>query len=321
MKVWTYRNWMRRVFGSIMLIMPMPIAGCGTHVTPMPRQLSEQRAQAARTWVGKKAFDRVLIVVFENQDYDVVKADPIFAKWASRGASFRNFYGLFHPSYPNYLAMVGGRRYPTAGDNQNTFDGRTVADLLADKGLTWKNYAEGYPGRAGHCFLGDTSGRYARKHVPFLSFRSVQEAGCENVVNADQFDVDVASGSLPTYSFYSPDLDNDGHDPVLWRRKGLDKAAKWLDKFMTYRFPEPKWGATLIVLTFDESARQGSYNHIYTVLLGNMVKSTKEVDASAPDTLDFPYNHYDVLRTVEENFMAGALPEQAAATPILGIWR
>ena len=47
---------------------------------------------------------------------------------------------------------------------------RSLADTLAVAGKTWKTYAEDlpYPG-----FTGGSSGRYAKKHDPFLYFRDV----------------------------------------------------------------------------------------------------------------------------------------------------
>ena len=69
---------------------------------------------------------------------------------------------------------------------------------------------------------------------------------------------------------------------------------------------------TLIVVTFDESASQTT-NHIYTVFLGAMVK-TGYVE-------EHPYNHDNVLRTVEENFGLGTLgAEDATSSPITQVW-
>ncbi len=46
-------------------------------------------------------------------------------------------------------------------------------------------------------------------------------------------------------------------------------------------------------MTFDESeAPERKSNHIYTVFLGDMVKPGQKVDTH--------YNHYDILRTIED---------------------
>ena len=48
-----------------------------------------------------------------------------------------------------------------------------------------------------------------------------------------------------------------------------------------------------MVVTFDESEGNINPERIYTVFLGAMVKPQEVTDA---------YNHYSVLRTIEDNF-------------------
>lgn len=274
-------------------------------------------AAPARGW-----FSRVLIVVIENQDYRDVIADPYFGALAERGASFTNFHGLFHPSYGNYLSMVSGRGHSTIDDKQEDFDEPTIADTLraarspSGQALTWKNYAEGYP--AGACFLGATrpSERYARKHVPFLSFTSIQRTDeCRNVVPADIFEADHRAGRLPAYMLYSPDLDHDGHDPTTDPPVGLIKASRWLESFLEPLLQDERFmDETLTVVTFDESNAKWfpDDNHIYTVFLGNMVH---------PGRFDQSYNHYNVLRTIEVNFGLPPLADgDGCAQPITDVW-
>ena len=136
-------------------------------------------------------FDHVLIVVLENQNYESAIRNDLLKSLAQKGAIFSNFGNLYHYSYPNYLAMIAGSDFGThkprlLSDNQRTFNDdnkhRTIADLL-----NWKNYAEDYSASptAQKPFLGDGKGRYARKHVPFLSFREVQNKSFHNVVAVD----------------------------------------------------------------------------------------------------------------------------------------
>jgi len=259
------------------------------------------------TWAGGLLFDRVIIIVLENTDYEDAIRDPYLKSLASQGTLFSNLHGNFHPSYANYLAMVGGDFFGTVFDQQKTINAPTVADLLEAKKLTWKNYAEGYPG---NCFLGNSSGNYARKHVPFLSFKGIQSdpARCARVVNAEEFTNDLQSGSLPTYSFYSPNMDNDGHDT------DLATASRWLKGLLTPILADSKlMERTLIEITFDESK---SYlnNHIYTAFLGGPVKKGYIETQST--------SHYEVLRTIEENFRLGTLHEDdEESSPITTVWK
>lgn len=45
----------------------------------------------------------------ENTDYDKAAGDPNMAWLASQGITLSNYYGVTHPSEPNYVASVGGK--------------------------------------------------------------------------------------------------------------------------------------------------------------------------------------------------------------------
>jgi acid phosphatase len=290
-----------------------------------------------------KHFDHVLIVVLENQDYESAIRNDLLKSLARKGAIFSNFGNLYHYSYPNYLAMIAGSDFGKhkpllTSDNQRTFnednEHRTIADLL-----NWKNYAEDYPASptAQKPFLGGRKGRYVRRHVPFLSFRAVQNKSFRNVVAVDThaqdnafvtdisgFIADPQKHPLPEYMFYSPNLDDDGHDPTSNPQEGLKKAADWLRVFLTtwLHFDDTTWvpkdeqmKRTLVIVTFDESEGNNKPERIYTVFLGAMVK---------PQEVAAAYNHYSVLRTIEDNFGLDPIQRESGdvtASVITGIWK
>ena len=304
---------------------------------------AENASTGASPALPPKHFDHVLIVVLENQSYESAIQNDLLKSLAKNGAIFSNFGNLYHYSYPNYLAMIAGSDFGTHkpqlfSDNQRTFNAdsehRTIADLL-----NWKNYAEDYPATptAGEPFLGDRKGRYARKHVPFLSFRSIQNKSFHNVVAVDthaqdnafvtdvgSFIADPQTHPLPEYMFYSPNLDDDGHDPTSNPQEGLKKAADWLRVFLTtwLHFSDTTWVPkdepmkhTLVIVTFDESEGNNKPERIYTVFLGAMVK---------PQEITAGYNHYSVLRTIEDNFGLDPIHKESgdgAASVITGIWK
>jgi len=262
--------------------------------------------KSPENWPGGLLFDRVLIVVLENTNYSTAIREPYLRDLASQGTLFSNFHGVIHPSYQNYLALVGGRLFFTLGGRQRTLNAPSVVDLIEKRGLTWKNYAEGYPG---NCFLGSQEGHYVRRHVPFLSFKSIQEhpERCARVVPAQQFDQDRASGQLPNFMLYTPNMDNTGHDT------GVGFASLWLKSFLDPLLADASFmERTLVVVTFDES-RDYWHNHIYTLFLGPMVKQGF-VDAER-------YSLYHLLRTVEDNFGLGTLSiGDGGADPVLSAW-
>ena len=301
------------------------------HASKSEAGKEEEAARAARR-AKAHHFDRVLIIVLENTDYERAMQDPSLAALASQGASFTNFHALFHPSYPNYLAMVAGtdfglhRRGSYWGDRQVNFPNdaahRTIADRLVTAGLDFKQYAEELP--PGACPWGisalhvaDKRGNYVRRHVPFLSFREVQEKWCDHVIpvdsaKADNYFAQDAKKGLVAYSFYTPNMNHDGHDTTA------QVAGAWVKKFLDEAFPEKLRKSTLVVVTFDESGGNED-NRIYTVFLGDMVKPANQQDAA---TLARRYTHYSVLRTIEENFGLEPLTSNDRdAQPITGIWK
>jgi hypothetical protein len=242
-----------------------------------------------------RLFDKYLVIVFENQHYDSVMQNSYFKNLTSHGVLFTNFSALTHPSYPNYLGMVAGSTFQVKSNIQQNLTNSSIADLLEMQNLTWKNYAADYPG---NCSLGSSynKGLYQRKHVPFLSFQSIQlnSTRCGHVVPATQFEIDWKSRQLPNYSFYSPNMNDSGHDT------NLKIASNWLQSFLGPLLSDSKgMASTIIQITFDEAYPVTGDNRVYTLLIGPMV---------APGlTINTAYNHYDMLRTVEHNFQLGTL--------------
>jgi hypothetical protein len=163
----------------------------------------------------------------------------------------------------------------------------------------------------------DGRGNYARKHVPFLSFREVQEKFCDRVIRvdsskADNFFVQDAKKGLVAYSFYTPNMNHDGHDTTV------QAAGAWVRKFLDETFPEKLRKGTLVVVTFDEAGGNAD-NRILTLFLGDMVKDASQQD---PKVLARHYTHYSVLRTIEDNFGLEPLTaNDREASPITDIWK
>jgi hypothetical protein len=252
-------------------------------------------------------FRKVFIVVLENTSYEDALAQPFLGDLAARGALLTNFFAEARPSFPNYVALTAGSTYGIVSNADVTLDVPHVGDLIEATGRSWKAYGEGYPG---HCFLGSQAGLYVRKHMPFVSFLNVQTnaSRCARIVDASGLDADIANGTLPDYALYVPDLDNSGHDT------GIAFADQWLAQAFGPRLEDPRFmDGMLFVVTFDEGAHGGP-NHIYTVLHGPGV-----VPGSRSSSR---YDHYSLLRTIEDVLGLGTLGQQDAAAPaIAGVWR
>ena len=297
---------------AVCALISFELSSFALHAAPQPRSDVQ----------SGKHFDHVVIVILENQGAREALADANIASLVKGGAWFSNYFGLAHPSLPNYLALVAGSTFGVERDHVPApLKSRTIVDRLEQRGLTWKSYAEDYPGK---CFLGSVAGEgrltpqakptglYAKKHVPLLAFESIQKnpARCARVVNAREFMRDARSGHLPNYSFYSPNVFNDGHDT------SLATASAWLKGFVqSLRGTLGMHQRTLLVVTWDEGGEEDSrHNQVLTIFLGDVVN---------PGRYDAKLTHYSLLRTIEDNFGLEPLTKGDRTAPAMpaSVWR
>jgi hypothetical protein len=234
---------------------------------------------------------------------------------------------------------------------------RTLPGQLAAAGLTWKAYMEDMgndPRRdAASCAhvainarettqLAQIGDQYAARHNPFVYFHSIidDRATCDaHVVNLARLPQDLhESATTANYIFITPNLCNDGHDALCvdGRRGGLAAINEFLKKWVPLITRSPAFLADgLVIITFDESDGAGAEGssaccgelalpgatfkpgfkgpgggRIGAVVLSRFVK---------PGTVSaLPYNHYSLLRTVEQIF--GLPPLGYAAEPNLKVF-
>ncbi len=208
----------------------------------------------------------------------------------------------------------------------------TVAGQLEAKGLTWKAYLEdmGTPCRhpaynaqddTQQAEVGD---QYAARHNPFVYFHALTDSP-----TCAQHDVDLSElpgdlqqvSSTANLTYITPNLCNDGHDSpcVDGRPGGLVSADAWLRTWVPKILASPAYQRDgLLVITFDE-ADTGSTSGadaccdegpgpntplpgIYGLgggRTGAVLLSPYVVPGTWNDT---GYNHYGLLRTIEDTF-------------------
>lgn len=283
---------------------------------------------------GKRAFDRVLVIMFENQYRAYVMQNQYMRNLARQGIDLRASFGVMHPSQTNYIASIAGELCNVTSDNPNNplLSQRTIVDLIeeAPGDLSWKAYMQSYCPQAQPWtpeLVPVDQKPYYVKHNPFASFANIvrNPARWKRIVDETELFSDVLNGQLPEFAWFTPNIWNDGHytdgtyeapDP---RAPALvDQLASWLEGFFhRLRFPgkdshlPPR---TLVVVTFDESDFENAWdagnasaydgpNQIYTVLLGDMI---------TPGVEDEGYNHYSLIKTIEINFGLGSLGKNDA---------
>jgi hypothetical protein len=247
-------------------------------------------------------FEHIFVMMLENQLVDAVLGNAFLKQLASRGTFLSNSFGVTHPSQPNYIAAIAGAPLGVTSDNQVDLEATNLVDLLEEKQVTWKAYMEDLPQDK----TKNSKGLYFRKHNPFVSFTNIRTKPerLARIVHADELARDVANNTLPQFAWYTPNIQNDGHTPPDSFEPGnparrVDFIAQFVEGELPPLLAQQNFSkGTLVVLTFDESVPH-SDNHIYTALLGDGVP----VGMMVPER----YDHYGLLRTVEENFGLGTL--------------
>ncbi|MGV9247119.1 alkaline phosphatase family protein [Streptomyces sp. NPDC003710] len=248
--------------------------------------------------------DHVVVVVFENHAYSQVigsSSAPYINSLKSGGANLTQSYAETHPSQPNYFAMFSGSTQGITDDSCYTpgfSSAPNLASELIAAGRTWASYNESLPSQGSTTC---SSGKYARKHNPWFGFGNVPTSSAKTFA---QFPTDYST--LPQVSFVVPNLCSDMHDCSVstgdtWLKNNLGAYATWA-----------KTHNSLLVVTFDEDDRL-SGNRIPTVLYGQPV--------TAGSSSSTTYNHYDLLRTLEDTQgLTTHAGNAASAKDITGVW-
>ena len=287
----------------------------------------------SRSGAPQRAFDHVLVIMFENQYRSYVLENPYMRRLADQGIELGGYFGVMHPSQTNYIASIAGALCNVSSDDlPPMLAERTIVDLLeeAPGRLRWKAYMESYVPQATPwtpSFAPADAPPYYIKHNPFSSYDLIvrNEARWQRIDNEAALFADLLNGDLPEYAWFTPNIWNDGHwvngtpEQSKPRAPGLvDQLAVWLEGFLSrLRFPGPRSHLpprSLVVVTFDESDFEADYepdlasaydgpNQVYTVLLGDGIEPGFETEG---------YNHYSLLRTIEVNFGLGHLGKNDA---------
>jgi len=217
----------------------------------------------------------------------------------------------------------------------------TVADQLSARGLSWKGYMQdmGTPCRHPSPNTFDSTQQakaddeYAARHDPFVYFHSIVDSpSCASgVVDLSALPADLA-GSTPNLAYITPDLCEDGHDAPCadGRPGGLTSADAFLRTWVPRIMASPAYrSGGLIVITFDESdgptsdssACCGEGPGPNTPLPGLLGLGGGRVGAlllspyvKAGASSSTPYNHYGLLRTIEDLFGLGHLGYASTAS-------
>ena len=253
--------------------------------------------------------DHVFLIVEENKSFSQIvgSADaPYINGLIKRSALATNYFGLFHPSLPNYIALTSGSNHGITDDRGafgNVIGATNIADRLEAAGKTWKEYAESMPSSG----FDRDSGLYAVRHNPFVDYRDIAgnaQRVRSHVVSFTRLATDLRSAeTTPDFAFITPNLQDDMHDGPV------SAGDKWLAREVPLILRSAAFTTTrsVLIVAWDE----GSFldNHIATILAGSSVKAGYRSATR--------YDHYALLHTIEAAWGLPPLTTNDAGAPVM----
>jgi phosphatidylinositol-3-phosphatase len=257
----------------------------------------------------------VMVVMMENKNYSEVigQADqPFTNSLASDYGLAINSYSLVPHSLPNYLEIVSGSEQGVTDDNppsSHSFPtAPTIADQLAQVGISAKAYAEDLPADPGN-----DNGEYVVRHVPWPYFPNAPIT----LADASSVVTDLNAPNPPDFVWYTPNLIDDEHDGTV--QQG--------DAFLSSFIPSVQatsWyrAGGRIIIEWDESDNDtsgingGDGGHVPTIVVSAALADHPEQYAGAVDTTG-------ILRSIEDLYGLPYLgqaadPANGNIDPLLG---
>src|SRR5579862_4289808 len=220
----------------------------------------------------------------------------------------------------------------------HTVTSPSLASQLSSHHLTWKGYFEDIPSPGSRAYRfpadavpGKPAALYAAKHNGFMNFKDVQAdtALAQKIVGFDALDRDLASGNVPNFAHIVPNQCNDMHGlsganvPADCDvRNGLQLVSRGdavAGKLVAEIMNAPFWSKpenSAIVITFDENDTEHAGGHS-AGCCGSDPKDANNPGGGWIPTIIItnhgprglteltPFNHYSLLRTIEDGFGIG----------------
>ncbi len=273
--------------------------------TPLPRGAG-----------GLPAFNHIYLVIMENEESTGIVGNPrapYINRLIARYGLATRYTAVAHPSEPNYLALFSGSTHGVTDDGTYNLSGRNLADQLEAHGRDWRVYEQNLPNPTSSpaCFTAgshsggpDGSGTYARKHNPAISFTDISgdPARCAKIQSFSQLDPAAAD-----FELIVPNLCNDMHDC------SVSHGDTFLKRFLPKILDSPAMAGSVLFLTWDEgSTGAGGGGRVATVVIGPGVP--------AGFTSSTSYDHYSLLRTIENAWGLGCLASTCEANDLRAFW-
>jgi phospholipase C len=286
---------------------------------------------------GVPNFQHMFVIMMENTGFDSLIGNPnalFINEVAANDGLAMNYFGVTHPSQPNYIAATAGVQ-GNDSDSPEVLSNLNIVDQVEASGRSWKAYMQAYSQCVGDVLQLSSCGNqlYERKHNPFISFADVRSstARLANIVDFGQFSSDLASGNVANYVWISPDQCHDMHgrfsstpasDPCAFQHvQGLISAGDtFLQSTVGAITSSSTWqnSNSVIFIMWDESDFTGTGfqmfgddsgccdsipgeggGHVVSLVISSRNDSMRRSGVA--------FNHYSLLSTIEHAWNLGCL--------------
>jgi hypothetical protein len=283
------------------LMMVLSLAMGGSHAaqaqTPPPNPVPSMK-KVVWVWLENTSYSQMILQRYVKN---------LFATYPS--ARLSNYLPVSTVTQSNVMSMIAGTDFGIQDNELTRIFSPTIVDLLEAKNIPWRAYVEEYPGA---CYLGAGIGDYKRYRVPFLSTDHVQTDRylCMKVVGFKNLDDDIKYDSLPDFTFVVPSLKGSGATSNANTAEATLKRV--IDPIVTNA--DLMQETTIFITTVNNTDVKKP--EMFTMIIGN------GLTPGYAYTINTPYNHFNVLRTIEDGLKLGNLNQNdAKASPIVGFWK
>lgn len=311
----------------------VPLAGwlaCGGTASNAATSHSDAAPTSSTGSTGSTTVAQVFVVAMENENIAQIYGNSAEAPYinqtliptSARATEFIDELGLSVPSEPHYVWMEAGTNVfadhtfttdasPSASNSTATT--AHLATQIANAGLGWTAYEEGIDATTGSCPI-VSSGFYAPKHDPFVFFRDIAGSPPSNatgtcaahIKSLSALSGDLASGSIASYAFITPDLCHDMHGASGCPGGDLVQAGDdWLSLNLPPLIAFANARAAVVFLVWDEGDASG---HVPFMAIGPGIKPGYAGSQT--------YTHSSLLKTIEEILGLPILPAVTAANDL-----
>ncbi|MFZ3356007.1 MAG: alkaline phosphatase family protein [Thermoplasmata archaeon] len=257
----------------------------------------------------------VVTIVLENAPLSSALATPYLKSIYNTYAGASNYYGVCHPSAPNYLAMTSGQSLQCGTDNVNSYSAMNVGDLITARGETWAGYFESMPSP---CYPYWSNNLYKPGHNPFIYYSDLQGGGLSS--SCATHDLPLSSfnpaNTPQNYVFIAPNLLNDGHNT------SISYASSWLSGYLPTLLAEPWAASTAFFIVIDEGASSDGSGyaglnggHTYLAAVGPYSKGVGVYSSDAS-----PYSLLSTTEWLLGTGSTGAHDSQSQFGPMKGLF-